>query len=144
MVIKINLEAEQYIKQGQLNAGASQGDILNVNKAFDYLLPKDYMEFICRHNGGYGFVGDSYLDLWRVEDLLVRHERKRVNEFTPGLILFGSDGGDEVFGFDCRQKIPVIVAIPAILDWNDARLMGALFIEFLAQLEKGIPPFDFA
>jgi hypothetical protein len=67
-------------------------------------LPPDYVEFITAMNGGEGFVGDNYVILWSVDELPRFNREYNVPEFAPGLVMFGSDGGGEGFGFDLRSQ----------------------------------------
>jgi hypothetical protein len=46
-------------------------------------------------NGGEGSVGDTYVILWRIEELIEMSKAYDVAEYAPGLFLFGSDGGGE-------------------------------------------------
>jgi hypothetical protein len=56
----------------------------------------------------------------------------KVNLFAPGLFLFGSDGGDEGYGFDFRGEKIGIVEIPFIcMDWDDAKNICNSFMDFL-------------
>jgi hypothetical protein len=101
------------------------------------LLPKDYADFLCRTDGGEGFVGSAYLILWRLEDLSKLNQSYQVSEYAPGLLLFGSDGGGEAFAFDTRQKTKRIVSVPFVgMSINNARIVADTFTAFLEYLSK--------
>ena len=51
------------------NKGASLEAIRNVELLLGHSLPEDYTAFLCRANGGDGFVNGHYLMLWKIEDL---------------------------------------------------------------------------
>ncbi len=58
-----------------------------------------------------------------------------VREFAPGLVLFGSNGGDTAYGFDTRREGLPIVDVPFIgMGFEEATLIGRSFVEFLAGL----------
>lgn len=96
------------------------------------ILPAAYIEFLHRHNGGAGFLGANYIHLWKAEELVSMNQGYRVEKFAPGLILFGSDGGGEGYGFDMRATSRPVVRIPFIgLDWQDAVHVANGFEEFL-------------
>jgi cell wall assembly regulator SMI1 len=98
-------------------------------------LPSDYKEFLKKNNGGEGFIGENYLILWSIEELAQFNKEYQIEEYAPGLILFGSDGGGEGFAFDRRTLPATIVQVPFIgMELNYARLMAANFDEFLAKL----------
>jgi hypothetical protein len=98
-------------------------------------LPEDYKEFLKQANGGEGFVGDAYVVLWRVEELLEMNKGYGVDEFAPGLFLFGSDGGGEGFAFDTRSDAKPIVKADFIC-MEDAVPMASNFKAFLEELFK--------
>jgi hypothetical protein len=86
-----------------MNSPASNSLLNQRIAAFGHPLPTDYLRFLRQANGGEGFVGkEVYLVLWRVEELAGMNAAYHVAEFAPGLLIFGSDGGDEAFAFDLR------------------------------------------
>ena len=50
-----------------------------------------------RANGGEGFVGRAYLILWPIEKLRELNDAYQVEQYAPGFLIFGSDGGGEAF-----------------------------------------------
>jgi cell wall assembly regulator SMI1 len=94
--------------------------------------PPDYLEFIALSDGAEGDARGQYLQLWPLKQVLESQAAYQVTEFAPGLLLFGSDGGGEAFGFDCRSVPWKVVQIPFIpLDWEDARVVADSFAAFL-------------
>lgn len=129
------MDIHELLKGGQLNKGAS-GEL--VQAAIDALgkpLPSDYLQFIGEHDGGEGFVGDNYLILWRVGELAAFNLEYEVEQYAPGIILFGSDGGGEGYGFDMREESLSIVRIPFIgMDLRYATHVAENFRDFLIRL----------
>lgn len=100
-----------------------------------FRLPKDYAQFLQEADGGEGFIGRSYVILWRVSELLEMNRAYQVEEFAPGLFLFGSDGGGEAFAFDTRIEVKPIVSVPFVgMELQLARPMGGNFKAFLEEL----------
>ncbi|SRR6266487_5605684 len=93
-------------------AGASS--IRQFEMESGFRLPDDYAQFLQQTNGGEGFVGNAYLILWRIEELLEMNKDYQVAEFAPGLFLFGSNGGGEAFAFDMRSDAMPIVSVPFV------------------------------
>ncbi len=95
--------------------------------------PADYVAFIKRANGAEGPVGaEGYLQLWRLEELCELNREYQVEQFAPGLFLFGSDGGGEAYGFLQRDHSVQIVSVPFVpLDIAQARVLGESFETFL-------------
>ena len=101
-------------------------------------LPHQYIEFLKVRNGGEGFVGsNSYVMLWRAEELASLNQAYQVQKYAPGLLLFGSDGGGEAFGFDTRTSDWEIVQVPFVgMAWELAEPVAKSFEEFLAHLAE--------
>jgi hypothetical protein len=60
-----------------------------------------------------------------------------VEEYTPGLILFGSDGGEEAFAFDMRTDNIKYVMVPYMLEFEAIIDQGNSIIEFFERLYDG-------
>lgn len=59
----------------------------------------------------------------------------KVEEFTPGLVFFASDGGGMAYAFDKREENVSIVEIPHdSIHIEDAKLIRKRFNEFLKNL----------
>ena len=100
-------------------------------------LPSEYIEFLSASDGGECFVGDAYVNLWGVEELATMNAAYEVRKYVPGLLIFGSDGGGEAFGFDTRNSNWPIVRIPFVgMDWSLARPVGDSFKAFLEALNS--------
>jgi SMI1 / KNR4 family (SUKH-1) len=92
----------------------------------------DYVQFLRQSDGGEGFIGDAYVILWRIEELLEFNKAYEVAEYARGLLLFGSDGGEEAFAFDMRSTSKPIVSVPFIgMELKLALPVAAGFREFL-------------
>jgi len=106
-------------------------------------LPKEYVDFLLRMNGGYGFVGEAYFSLWRFDELIEDNKRSGISEYMPGLLAFGSDGGGEAFAFDMRFGVNDVICIPFIgLDWENVRQIAPTFDKFLEKVSASGSPFD--
>ena len=114
---------------------ANREEIDRVQQQLSLHLPESYIEFMLARNGGEGFIGESYLALWRMEDLIAMNSAYHATEFAPKLFLFGSNGGDEAFGFDTHPESRAIVSIPFIpMDILDAKVVAPDFEAFLSTL----------
>ena len=112
----------------QINAFSSQS---GVN------LPQDYTAFLRQSNGGEGLIGpNSYLILWSVEELVSLNEAYQVNEYAPGLLLFGSDGGGDAYAFNTKE-CNHIVRVPFVgMDVSAVEQLADDFGGFLETLAK--------
>ncbi|HEY1735859.1 MAG TPA: SMI1/KNR4 family protein [Methylovirgula sp.] len=119
------------------NPPASGESINRCSARLKKRLPPDYVRFLQQTNGGQGFIGRIYLVLWRVENLVDSNASYNVDEFAPGLVIFGSDGGDEAFAFDMRSDPPPIVTIPFVpMALEDAKIIAPNFDAFMQKIAQ--------
>jgi hypothetical protein len=111
-------------------------DIEGVEDKLSIKFPEDYVNFMVNTNGGEGSIGeDSYLRLWKIEELIESNEGYGVEEFAPGLIIIGSDGGDTAYGFDFRTEHPILVEVGFIgMDLEEPYFSASSFIGFIEYL----------
>lgn len=64
-------------------------------------LPPSYVEMLKVADGGEGSIGDNYIVIYPTEELI--DTPYPYAEFVPGLLFFGGDGGEALFGFDVRE-----------------------------------------
>lgn len=121
----------------QLDAGATEVALRDAVALLGHSLPQEYVQFLREHNGGEGFVGDNYLILWKVEELSSFNREYEVDQHAPGLLLFGSNGGGEGYGFDTRSADMPIVRIPFIgMNLQYATPTASSFSDLFMQLAK--------
>ena len=121
----------------ELNPPTSREILEDVGTTLGIRLPDHYIEFMLESNGAEGNVGTrSYLAIWPAEQIVQLNEDYAVNEFTPGLVYFGSDGGGMAYAFDKRENdSPVVVEFPfESIHIKDTKLCGKTFVEFLQYL----------
>ena len=127
--------ASKFAGNLELNSAASESQIAAAEAHLQLSLPHEFREFLLHGNGGEGFVGQQYLMLWRVEDLAPLNRDYLVSEFAPGLLIFGSSGGGDAFGFDTRSPSMPIVRVPFVgMAWKDASEVAKNFRAFLEAL----------
>lgn len=86
-------------------------------------------------NGGKGNIGEGYLRLWNIEQLLEVNEDYSVSEFAPGFLIIGSDGGAAAFGYDFREEIPKLIEVYYIgIDIENPKFSNHDFFEFIEYL----------
>jgi SMI1 / KNR4 family (SUKH-1) len=127
---------ERLFAEFDANPQATAASIARCQSHLRFRLPADYVQFLQQMNGGEGFIGENYLRAWAVEELIQSNNDYNVKESAPGLFLFGSNGGGEAFAFDARSSPPPIVAVPFILDLEDAIFLAPSFDAFLQHLYR--------
>ena len=97
-----------------------------IEERFGKKLPADYIEFMREYNGGEGSVGENYIVLYPLSEIIQYNEEYEIEEFVPGLMLIGSNGGGEAFAIDYRSDeirfvmIPFIFEEEAIIELSDS------------------------
>ncbi|MER8621861.1 SMI1/KNR4 family protein, partial [Mesorhizobium sp. M1409] len=102
------------LTEGQLDAPADSAVVDGLSSRLGVALPKDYTNFLKEHNGGEGFIGDSYIIFFKAEELVDFNREYEVEKYAPGILLFASNGGGEAYGFDTEDAAMPIVRIPFI------------------------------
>lgn len=117
------------------NNSASEDAIKQAADIMNASLPSDYLSFLRTSNGGEGMLGQNYVIFWKVEELPEMNKAYQVEEYAPGLFLFGSDGGGEAFAFDTRLDSWQVVAVPFVgMDLQYATPLASSFTDFLKGL----------
>ncbi|MBE2294118.1 MAG: SMI1/KNR4 family protein [Phycisphaerales bacterium] len=127
---------DRYIERLELSKGASSKAITELEKKLLIQLPADYQTFMEQSNGAEGIIGtEGYLSLWPIEEIADLNNEYSVTEFAPGLVIFGSDGGDTAYAFDTKKSPPEIVTVPFIgMDLKEVKDYATTFNEFLKNL----------
>ncbi len=130
-------EIKQILKALKQRPSATNYQIANSENQLGVKLPAEYVQFLKLTNGGEGFIGSAYVQLWGVDELVSMNEAYEVQTCVPGALLFGSDGGGEAYGFDTQSPGWLIVKIPFIeLDWNEAESIAQTFDGFLQYISE--------
>lgn len=123
-------------KKISLNPSPKTDEFANTQTYLNIQFPIDYKEFIQEHNGAEGEIGaNSYIVLWSLGDIEVLNEAYGVAKYAPGLVLFGSAGGNCAYAFDNRFEGKPIVEVPFIeMSLDNAKKCANTFVEFLLYL----------
>lgn len=105
---------DEFFNDWQLNPPATSASVDEELRKIGFSLPDDYVQLLKTFNGGEGFLGEDYLILWAVEDLLFFNKEYEVQEYAPGIFLFGSSGGGDGYGFDTTSVGLPVVRLPFI------------------------------
>lgn len=125
-----------FVSELHMNQPGNIETLKKVEEYFKVILPKQYIDFMLTANGAEGDVGDnSYLVLWSAEEIIELNKDYEVNEFAPGLLLFGSNGGMDAYAFDTRRESLPIIEVPFIgMGLEEVKDCGDTFLDFLKYL----------
>jgi hypothetical protein len=120
-------------KSIERNPGISLKKIQEIECELGVSFPHQYKDWLTLSNGAEGFIGkNEYLVLWPVEKLKTFNAGYAVEEFAPGLLLFGSNGGTTAYAFDSRVDDMPIVKVPFIgMSLEEMVVIGRTFNEFM-------------
>lgn len=127
------------LSQFTTNPGATDGVVESVESSLELKLPTDYVAFMRESNGGEGSVGgDSFVMLWKLDELEAFNRDYEVADYCNGLLLFGSSGGGEAYGFNTKQTPWTVVRVPFVgMDESLIESVGESFTDFLQRLACG-------
>ncbi len=119
-------------------AGAPEEAIRRVTEVLARPLPAAQVEILGSHDGGEGFVGGGgYLQLWSVAEIVEYNQMLDVDRLIPGVLLFGSNGADDLYGVRRSGEHLEYDAYPAVgLDKDSGERLAATWAEFLEALAK--------
>jgi len=88
--------------------GASLDEIDALRRASPVELPESYFHLLAFSNGGEGPLSlqPFYFQLYDVEYTMDGITQHRYEEFFPGFVIFGSNGGGAYIAFDVRDRAP--------------------------------------
>lgn len=119
------------------NAPATTRQIAGAEHSLNWSMPEDYREFLEFSSGGEGMIGDYYVMFWTAEELAQYNQAYQVNQYAPGLVLFGSDGGGEGFAFDARTAPSPVVILPFVgMSLDYTKKVAPNFTTFLEKLGR--------
>lgn len=100
-------------------------------------IPQDYLEFMSRHNGGEGNVGEnSYMQLVKLEELEKFNRDYQISEYLSGIFIFGTDLGGMLFGYDSKKGLYCSIDSCSLSE-EDILYAGRTFEEFAEEMDKG-------
>ena len=134
---------KELFKDCDLSSPASEDSIRELEEEIGVHLPVSYVDLLKFSNGVERSVGeDAYIVFWPVEDVAQNNKDYKTEEFIPGLLLIGSDGGGEAIGIDLREKTESLGSyyqIPFItLDWGNASKLGETITELVRKWSKNL------
>ncbi len=128
-------------KSWQGNSGASKAAVEKLASIAPINLPKSYLEFLCKHNGGQGpiKVQPCWLVLYPAEEVLEIEASGVYQEFFKDYFVIGGNGGGEAIAFteDQQGRICVVYFDTTNIDLAESvEFLASSFEVFLEQIES--------
>lgn len=141
----MNKKTMAFLKDAKLCTGASDYQIQKLLQDLGSDLPPDYIDLLRFSNGVVGMIqregheGSAYVDLWKAEEIIAENEGYNVAEYGPGMLLFGSNGGNAAFGIDLRSGcVSTMTYIETDfiggMDWDNIFFRAKSLYEFFEHL----------
>ena len=90
-------------------------------------LPSDYVEFMRTADGASGHVGDVWIELWPLREII---ETVGSSPYE-GVFLFAGDGANTIYGFDPERAGEIVEGDWIGLTSDELICHGHTFTEFL-------------
>ena len=107
-----------------------------LRRAVPVRLPRSYLAFLRRSDGGAGMVRGRSVKLLAAAEVHLYNDNLAVYRSMPGALLIGTDGGNCGYLLDGRRgddDPPILYASLGELDFDEARRVAASFAELMAQ-----------
>jgi SMI1 / KNR4 family (SUKH-1) len=119
------------------SAASKEARLVHAEAALGVRFPDDFRTDICERDGaGLDLSSGDSLQLFAIDELPGQNQIPQV-ETHPGLIVFGSDGSRELFGFDFRRRPPPVVMVEITsAGWEEAIEQAPTFAGFLERMER--------
>lgn len=124
---------------------ATEASLARLVAASPIELPSEYLRFLAYSNGGEGPLGFQpyYFQIDPADDAALALEDRRHEEFFPGFIIIGSNGGGEYVGLDVRGSSPwpVVALDMTNIDLDESVLViASSFAAFIDLVGKEADP----
>lgn len=128
----MRLEILKLMENMQFSEPADNSEIEDTERNLGIRFTEQYKEFLRKTDGAEGPIGkNGYMSLWPIKLVGEINSGSKTRSFLPGLIMFGSDGGDETYAFDYNNK-SVILDVPfAACDMEETEVVAETFEEFI-------------
>jgi len=131
-------QTKALLAEVEFRAPTTEDRLNEFEKTIGIKLPLEYREFMLTSNGALGFVGNSYLMIWTIEEALEINESSIgdrtlcLEDECPPVVCFGSDGGGMAYAFEKRTEDTAIITFPFIsIIREEYEYCGNTFHEFI-------------
>ncbi|WP_257828251.1 SMI1/KNR4 family protein [Burkholderia glumae] len=120
------------------NAPSAPEEIANLEKTLGVLLPLNYKDFLAWSDGGEGEVGDLYLSIWTVTQVVELNALYSITtRMGRGFVGIGTDGGDYCFALDLRRDERFVVVPLGALAEDDVKPLASNLVAGLTAIRDG-------
>lgn len=127
---------EELISNLSLNDKPDNSEFSELADRYSAVLPSDYLEFIRLYNGADGIVGDNYLSLWTIADVIeVTQSHQADDDPYKQFVIIGSTG---YFHYGVRERVFYELDM---IDDSYSKEMGNNLTDFLRTFKYHTRPY---
>lgn len=113
----------------------TESQICKVEGELGIKFPEEYRSILRLYNGGSGKIGEYYVDLWSLEDIVDFYEENMGDE-SKNLVVFASDGCGMAYAF--KKDYSEIRIIPMdSLEYEYSKKCSDNFYQFIQDMYLG-------
>lgn len=120
------------------NAPSTLVEIVSLETTLGVSLPLNYKDFLVWSDGGEGEVGDLYLSMWTVEQVVELNALYSITKrMGRGFVGIGTDGGDYCFALDLRRDERFVVVPLGALAEDEVKPLASDLVAGLTSIHDG-------
>ncbi|AOI56433.1 SMI1/KNR4 family protein [Burkholderia diffusa] len=120
------------------NAPSAPAEIAGLEKTLGVLLPLNYKNFLAWSDGGEGEVGDLYLSMWTVKQVVELNALYSITtRMGRGFVGIGTDGGYYCFALDLRRDERFVVVPLGALAEDEVKPLASDLVAGLTAIHDG-------
>jgi hypothetical protein len=139
------MEEFEYLleKCGFIKKPRIQNNFLDLENLVGFKMPDDYKYYLNNYEPFEGFIGQEYIALYEIDELLVLNITDEIDYHQSKIISIGSNGASENIGIKpINDNNYRIVIAQYIRDVDDHIEIGLSFTDMLKRLNEGLTWFD--
>lgn len=106
---ELNRILEKY--EFKKNPAYNSGLINQIEQSIGFMLPPDYLFYLKNFSKFEDFIGNAYVVLWDLENLLENNNGYCIAEWLPSFLGIGSNGGGELLAIEYSDNQTYKVAL---------------------------------
>jgi hypothetical protein len=128
---------EKLIPEESRRDGIGDDVIVGIEKEIQFIFPDDYKDLLRLSNGVSCVIGNGYIQIWAVEELIDYRDAYNFSDYVPLFLPIGSDGGAYAICLDYRESSdePKIVLTPfGDICYESSEECARNFLEYINSL----------
>ncbi|MCY0969516.1 SMI1/KNR4 family protein [Chryseobacterium wangxinyae] len=114
-------------------------DFKTIEDTIGFELPQDYKDYSIEYAENEDFIGEEYVRLWSIENLIDWNIDYRIFENLPNTIAIGDNGNGEFIGIQFIGNVSYEIILSTFIDLDPEYNIeiGKSFTDFIERLSEG-------